>query len=291
MSRYIPIVAGVLLIVGLTIAQGIMTDRLAGANVSVEQRSELLKLVPMNFDDWEGEDKKVDEYVKEVAGSVGTAVSRSYRNSRTGERVDLWLIVGHARDISAHTPNICYPASGFVARSKENGLYPFVMEGKEIPFLTNTFHKEDVTGRHLIRVFWTWFNSASEENDRKVVWEAPHNARYHFGNSRALFKMYFTNEMRDLQETAEQSASIHFARDFLPEVEKALAGVYDLNEGGKAATETKSVETTSGTDATATKPSGDDTPKADEGAAATDSSSSETAPATEAPASDAKAAE
>ncbi len=236
MTRFFPILAGVLLIVGLTTVQIRMTDRLSGTNFSVEQRAELLSLVPKTIGDWHGEDKPVDPNVQKTAGAIG-AVSRDYRNSRTGERVELWLIVGHARDVSAHTPDICYPSSGFTSRAKENGLYPLVMTGRqETPFWTNTFYKEDeLTGRSLRRVFWSWFNPESAENDGKVVWEAPQNARYHFGNVRALYKIYFTSEMRDPSETAEKSAALHFARDFLPEVDKALAEVaHKLNEGGSS---------------------------------------------------------
>lgn len=237
MARYFPILLGVALIVGLTIAQIQMTDRLSGSNVSAAQRAELLKKVPMDFGDWHGEDKPVDEKVRETAGAVG-AVSRTYRNTRTGEKVDLWLIVGHAREVSFHTPDACYPASGFETRGKENALYPLSVPGlPDTPFWTNTFFKEDeVTGRGVIRVFWSWYNPESTENQGKVVWEAPPNARWHFGNTRSLYKMYFTSEMRDAMETAEQSACLHFARDFLPELDKALSEVHYMPHEGAAAT-------------------------------------------------------
>ena len=226
MTRYLPIVLGIALIVGLTIPQIRMTDRLSGTNVSAEQRAKLLSLVPKDFGDWHGEDKPVDPNVQKKAGAIG-AVSRDYRNARTGERVDLWLIVGHSRDVSFHTPDVCYQGAGFEARGKENSLYPLVMPGMpETPMWTNTFFKEDVTGRRLLRVFWTWYNPKSPENSSQVAWEAPSNPRWHFGNARALYKMYFTNEMRDQMETAEQSACLRFAKDFLPEVEKALSTVY-----------------------------------------------------------------
>ena len=58
------------------------------------------------------------------------------------------------------------------------------------------------------------------------------NARWHFGNTRALYKMYFTSSMRDPKETAEQSACVRFAREFLPEVNKALSEVYSETPGG-----------------------------------------------------------
>ena len=235
MSRYLPIVLGVVAIVGLTIPQFIMTDRWADTNVTALQQAELLRNVPMTIGNWHGEDMPVDETVRDTAGAIG-AVSRVYRNVRTGESVDLWLIVGHGRPISAHTPNICYRSAGFEMRAPESSLYPMVFPDQpEAPFLTNTFFKEDVTGRRLIRVFWSWYNPKADEDLSTVEWEAPSNSRWHFGNTRALYKMYFTSEMRDPMETAEESPCLRFAREFLPVVNQALAVVYGEAEPAKAA--------------------------------------------------------
>jgi hypothetical protein len=266
-TRYLPLLLGVMLIVGLTIQEIRMTDRLSGTNVSAEQRAELLSSIPKDFGDWHGEDKAVDATVQKVAGAIG-AISRDYHNSRTGERVDLWLIVGHSRDVAFHTPDVCYRGSGFEARGKENSLYPLVMQGMpDTPMWTNTFFKEDVSGRSLLRVFWTWYNPESAENDGKIVWEAPTNARFHFGNSRALYKMYFTSEMRDPMETAEQSSALRFAKDFLPEVNKALLEMHDkLHEGtpgssanaSTAPADTKPTEPADSANTEKTEPSTDD---------------------------------
>jgi hypothetical protein len=236
MSRYLPIVLGVLVIVGLTIPQIVMSDRFASTNVSAAQRAELLKKVPKKIGDWHGEDMAVDPNVRKTAGAVG-AVSREYRNIRTNEKVNLWLIVGHARAIaiSSHTPNVCYPASGFEQRAPDNSLYPMEFPGvPRAPFWTNTFFKEDFTGRRLVRVFWSWYNPQSEDNKGKVAWEAPENSRRQFGNTRALYKMYFSSEMRDLSETAEKSACLRFAREFMPIVNEALAEVHGEGSVGKS---------------------------------------------------------
>jgi hypothetical protein len=237
MSRYLPIVLGVLVIVGLTIPQIVMSDRFASTNVSAAQRADLLKKVPKKIGDWHGDDMTVEASVKKTAGAVG-AVSREYRNIRTNEKVNLWLIVGHARAISAHTPNVCYPASGFEQRAPDNSLYPMEFPGvPRAPFWTNTFFKEDFTGRRLVRVFWSWYNPQSDENNGKVVWEAPENSRRQFGNTRALYKMYFSSEMRDLSETADNSACLRFAREFMPIVNEALAEVH--GEGGAGSSDAK----------------------------------------------------
>jgi hypothetical protein len=162
-------------------------------------------------------------------------VQREYRNVRTGEKVRLWLIVGHAREVSNHTPDICYPSQGFTARAQDNSVYTMVFPDQpKRDFLTNTFLRESSAGQQLERVFWTWYNPMEKSNEGKVVWEAPTNARWHFGNTRALYKMYFMSSMRDPKETADESACVRFARDFLPEVDKALSEVYGETPNGAA---------------------------------------------------------
>jgi hypothetical protein len=116
----------------------------------------------------------------------------------------------------------------------------------DAPFWTNTFYKEnELSGRQLVRVFWSWYNPESTENGNKIIWEAPGNARWHFGNTRALYKMYFTSEMRDPMETAEQSSCLRFARDFMPEIDKALATVQNkLDPGVVGDSADKPIDTT-----------------------------------------------
>jgi hypothetical protein len=225
MLAYLPIAAGVLIIVGLTYVQFEMTDRLSAPTVTAEQRAELLKNIPDKIGDWHGTNIAIDENVRQTAGAVG-AVQRKYRNVRTNEEVDLWLIVGRGREVARHTPDVCYRSSGFTARSAENS--PYFMEqddGTSVQFLTNTFYRDDITGRRLIRVFWTWYDSANAKEKDKIVWEVHSNPTWYFGNTRALFKMYFTSAMRDPMETADKSPCLNFAREFLPVVNNALLEV------------------------------------------------------------------
>jgi hypothetical protein len=253
MVRYSPIILAVFLIVGLTYFQVRMTDRLAGTNVSAEQRAALLNKVPTKVGDWHGDDAEVDPGVRKTAGAIG-AVQREYHNVRTGEKVRLWLIVGHAREVSAHTPDICYPSQGFEARASENSVYTMVFPDQpNTVFLTNTFLRESSAGQQLERVFWNWYNPMNLENEGKVVWEAPSNARWHFGNTRALYKMYFSSSMRNPKETADESACVRFARDFLPEVNKALSEVYGQTPGEENAKQSETA-TAAASKAEATKP-------------------------------------
>ena len=63
MIRYSPIIMAVLLIVGLTYIEVNMTDRLAGTNVSAEQRAALLDKVPTTVGDWRGDDVESARHV------------------------------------------------------------------------------------------------------------------------------------------------------------------------------------------------------------------------------------
>lgn len=219
MMRQVPIILGVLALIGLTVAEARISGRFQDSNMTEEQFVALLKNVPEDIGDWHGVDLPVEEQVKKTSGARGY-VSRSYKNSITGEVVTIWLIVGHAKDVMRHTPDVCYPSSGFTTRAPENSLQSFVFDGKNMgDFYTNTFVKEDGMGRQLVRVFWSWF----KPNDEGIVeWKAPKIVRLEFGNARSLFKLYFTSNMHDYRETTEESSCMKFAKEFLPVLDMAL---------------------------------------------------------------------
>lgn len=239
MMRQIPIVLGVLALIGLTVAEARMSGRFEGSSMTEEEFAALLKNVPMEIGDWKGTDLPVEEQVKRTAGARGY-VSRSYKNAITGEIVTVWLIVGHAKDVIRHTPDVCYPSSGFTMRAPENSLQSFVFDGKNMgDFFTNTFVKADENGRQLIRVFWSWHKP---NEDGTVEWKAPEIVRWEFGNARSLFKLYFTNGMRDYRETTEESSSMKFAKEFLPQLDMALTTAGLPNDGEGAPAEAPVVE-------------------------------------------------
>lgn len=220
MMRQVPIVLGVLALIGFTVAEARMSGRFQGSTMTAEQFAALLKHVPMDIGDWHGTDLPVEKQVEMTAGARGY-VSRAYKNQLTGEVVTIWLIVGHSKDVMRHTPDVCYPSSGFTTRAPENSLQSFVFDGKDLgDFYTNTFIKEDTSGRQLVRVFWSWFKPS---DDGTVEWKAPKIVRWEFGNTPSLYKLYFTNAMRDLRETTEESSSMKFAKEFLPVLDKALS--------------------------------------------------------------------
>ncbi len=219
-SLLLPAAVGGLVIFGLCFFEQVfLRDYWSKPGVEAELMGQRFAQVPKEIGPWKGQDLSVDAQVKNTAGAVNY-VSRLYKNEETGREVKLWLIVGHSRDICRHTPNICYPSSGF---RQEGRLIPFEvpLNGTEPgKFFTGKFIKDDAYGKHAERVFWAWSHPDIERFGAK--WEAPSDARQHYGLSRALYKMYFTSNVMSDEDTASDNVAAEFAAMMLPEVNKAL---------------------------------------------------------------------
>jgi hypothetical protein len=75
-------------------------------------------------------------------------------------------------------------------------------------------------------VFWSWNaneeDQGSNEEDQKS-WEAPKHQKLHFGNNPALYKLYFTYTIpRDGDDDLGDNPAVRFAKEMLPEVNRAL---------------------------------------------------------------------
>ena len=225
MSRTIPLVIAAIAIVALTYVEGSITDRWVDVNVPSEYCASLLSEVPVTIGDWEGVDEEVDEEIQKTAGAQGY-VSRVYKNAKTGQRVDVWLIVGHARDTAEHTPDGCYPSSGFQQKDPNEVHEIQAPEQPTGKFWTAVFQRESALGVSANRVFWAWFKPTLGDSDKgsgeSVEWIAPENSRFYFGSTRALYKLYFTAALKDPDQAAGDSVCLDFAAEFLPVVNEIL---------------------------------------------------------------------
>ena len=242
-SLLIPAISGGLLILTLCFYEQVfLRDYWSQPGLEAKIMGERFQQVPKQIGVWKGQDLSVDEQIKKTAGAV-KYVSRLYKNEETGREVKLWLIVGHSRDICRHTPNICYPSSGF----RQDGRlirHEVVPEGSEPgQFFTGKFIKDDAYGRHAERVFWAWNQPEADK------WEAPGDARQHYGLQRALYKLYFTSNVLTSEDTAADNIAAEFAALMLPEVDKALFPESHLATAADASDEAEESEDADDTEA------------------------------------------
>jgi hypothetical protein len=216
---YVPVAVTVVLIASLTFWESVYSDRFTGSSMDAAEFGKRFANVPKEVGPWIGTDNEVKDETLSTAGAVNH-VSRTYVNRDTGQKADLWLIVGHARDINRHTPDICYPSQGFAQDGTTQKQAVEAADGSESMFNTARFKQESPLGEGgpIVRVFWGWNANTPEEKE----WVAPENQRIHFGNNTALYKMYFTSSMKDRDELVADNNAMAFAKVMIPEVNKAL---------------------------------------------------------------------
>ena len=212
-GRYIPVAAAVVMVLGAAVVQGLWSDRWSDPGADARELVGLLEKVPMTIGDWEAEELPTSDRELRASGAMGH-VSRLYRNRVTGERVSLFLICGHMRDVAVHTPDRCYPAAGF-KQLGDIAECSLKADGTTAEFRTTRFRREAAEGIQNQRVFWTWGH-----NDQ---WTAPEMPRATFRGIRALYKMYLISSLPpDGQGTVDDSPCLEFGKLILPELAKIL---------------------------------------------------------------------
>ena len=213
----LPAVLGLVAILSLSFYEGYaMKDRWSEVGAEAKVLGERFEQVPLNIGDWTGEDLPVEELIRKTAGAVNY-VSRRYTNTVTNDKVVLWLIVGHSRDIVRHTPNVCRIAQGFRQISSQLRHSISLADGQPATFYTAKYEKEDALSRCKERVFWTFNHPEDHE------WVAPTDgARAHYGLAKALYKLYFTSVVQHDEDTVEDNVAADFAELMLPVIDEVL---------------------------------------------------------------------
>jgi hypothetical protein len=215
---YIPTAVAVVLIAALTWQEAKYSDRFNDSSITAAQFGQRFVNVPRVVGPWEGVDQAVSGEVLSVAGAV-SHVNRTYVNVNTQEEVDLWLIVGHSRDVCRHTPDICYPSQGFAQIGSALKHVIKLPDGEEATFNTSKFRNESSEGLRARRVYWAW-NGNDEEHQ---VWEAPDYTKLHFGNNRALYKLYFTYTIPPRKDDdINDNPATEFAKLMIPRINAVL---------------------------------------------------------------------
>lgn len=215
MSRYLPLTAGIALILVATIVHGSMTLRWKGG--SSEQLiavSERYKEIPYKIGDWVGEETTGDSKQLVAAGATAS-ISRRYRNVKTNQYVQVFMICGLARNTAVHTPDACYVAAGFKLESTPRVVDLLTGDTKSKAYVS-TFSKQTPQGSLYQRILWMWNGGDG--------WQAPDSPRMKYRGWSPLNKMYLIASAPTAQKAAEaQKKDLEeFANIFLPAVSKIL---------------------------------------------------------------------
>lgn len=225
-SSLLPVVAGVVLVAGVTAAQGILTDRWTGRNVAEDLKQAAEKLeskFPNRFGGWEFvQELASDPKQLERAGAVGH-ISRLFANKKTGGKVSVFIVCATPHDASGHTPDRCYPGAGFEIAEQEHRQSVALDDGRTAETFTGTFRK---TGQTL-RVFWTYGVDGR--------WIAPQIARIELAGKSAVYKLYAIIDETRLPGGQASLVCGEFLGAFLPAFDEAMFGPRAVPDAEKTA--------------------------------------------------------
>lgn len=253
--------AAVLLVAGVTVVQGMWTERWGKRHdvAALDRAARLLeRAFPKDFGDW-SYDRELESDPKELerAGAVGH-ISRLYRNERTKTPVSAFVVCATPHDASGHTPDRCYPGAGFEIAEPEHRETVKLPDGRVAETFTGTFRKQGQT----LRVFWTYGVSspdpdapkdapADESKARQLRWIAPGIARIALNGETAVYKLYAIIDQTKLTASQATFECTDFLAQLLPSLDEQLAA--DRNAGG---TEPATEEAAESDQAPATKEQG-----------------------------------
>jgi hypothetical protein len=234
MKRFIiPVAVAVVFIAGQAYLQGVWTQRWGQRDVSEEIKAfaERMNQIPTSFGDWESVDSPISQRELDASGSVNSYSRRFTNRIDPAKIVDVFLVCGHPKDITAHTPDQCYVLSGF-DETEDAQTYSIDTGDKgkmSADFMTNRFRKSFSIVPQDLRIFWT-FSGDGE-------WVSPSIPKYSLSHFPALYKLYANTSLYGESRTRpEDSAAVPFLREFMPVLNKALFPPELKSENGAAKT-------------------------------------------------------
>lgn len=183
----------VALVVCGALVNGAVTQRWAVFATDAELTRRLHAL-DVRFEDWLPTEIPTEMPLHEQS----IATSRRYA-SPAGRVASVSFISGVPGSVATHTPDVCYPGSGYKtlrAMRKEPFTTP---DGRSHVGYVADFEKKTQTRVDRVRVRWAWTTDGT--------WAAPDNPRWEFARqfrSPVLYKVYVATPLPDVDSDAAQ---------------------------------------------------------------------------------------
>jgi hypothetical protein len=139
--------------------------------------------------DWVPEEVPTDMPTNERS----TATSHRYLSASQNKAAVVTFISGIPGSVSAHTPDICYPGSGYKTLRQPKKEAVELADGSTAMIYVADFEKKTATKHDRARVRWTWAADGG--------WIAPDNPRWQFAKqltqAPVLYKVYIVTSLPD----------------------------------------------------------------------------------------------
>ncbi len=184
-----------LVVVGLVVAGAIVngaTTQRWSAFAPDSARTEALHAAVIPFGDWHS----VEVPTEMPTNERSSATSRCYTSAASGRSGVVTLISGVPGSVSAHTPDVCYPGSGYKTLQSPKRVTFDLPGGRSGECYVADFEKKTATKNDRVRVRWAFSTDGT--------WVAPNNPRWQFARQLAaapiLYKVYIATPLADSQD-------------------------------------------------------------------------------------------
>lgn len=212
MNRLLPAVVAIIVIGVGILAQGYYSERWSARyDDDLKVFTPRVYQVPMEFGNWVGDKQEIDSLQFEGSDATG-AISRSYKNSVTGDEVSIYLTVGMAYHMTLHSPDQCYPLNGYDIIAKKSQTEIDCGLDKKVEFARGGYRKQGVG---TVQILWTFSDNST--------WYGPMVPKAAFATSGALFKLYIITKIQPGENpSATTRIGSDFAKEFLPILNQIL---------------------------------------------------------------------
>ncbi len=182
---------------------------------STTKKMDLLHSHVVQLGDYQAEEVPNDMPLKEKS----IATSRRYFSPSRNFTAVVSVITGTPGSVATHTPDVCYPGSGYKT------LKSSVRESLDVPgigkvsYYVAEFEKKTATRTERHRVRWSWSTEG--------VWEAPDRPRFSYLRVADLAKIYIVTSLGDgeSEKSAEDTPVIRqFVSATFAQYSELLAG-------------------------------------------------------------------
>jgi len=200
MIRIIAGIAGFALILAGAVVHGAATHRWAGLTTEAS-RSAAAMNYKIRFGDYESTDIPSELPVKERS----SVACRRYLSASGKPGMVVSITSGPPGAVSTHTPDVCYPGSGFKTVKAPQKETLDLGNGRTATCYVAEFEKKTATSAERHRIRWAWTVNGT--------WNVPDYARFAYLRSPELYKIYIVASMpvTDGEPEAETPAMKAFA--------------------------------------------------------------------------------
>lgn len=214
MTRNLFSITAILLVVGIGIAQGMLSDRW-GIPANVTAAAQMLQSIPLTVGKWQGRDgEPLSERAVKVSGAVGY-ISRSYSND-SSDVVSVMILCGRPGPISSHAPDVCFEGAGLVQTADAQPRAVPGEAGAKRTFNTAEFRPPATRPGPNVGTYWGCSVDGRE-------WDAVSDGRFEYAGHPHLYRAIITSTSPMTVAEGETPVIEAFLAEFLPVVSQTLA--------------------------------------------------------------------